>query len=111
MKIWHIPAILMIVLIIGCSAPKQTTTTQESTPAAPPVAPPAATPQPVATTQQAPVETSSATQSTSTPISQDQATINNLKAACGRGAVSVCLTLKNRYGIDMKPTSAPSATP
>lgn len=87
----------MIVLMVGC-----TTTQPEAAPAAPvetaPEAPPAQVEAPLDTE---PVEEAE------TELSDVEVTqIDNLKAACERGALAVCLSLKNVHGIDWPPAEA-----
>jgi PBP1b-binding outer membrane lipoprotein LpoB len=93
MKAIYIVALLMIVLMVGC-----TTTQPEAAPAAPvetaPEAPPAQVEAPLETEPaEAEVELSDA----------EMDRIDSLKAACERGALAVCLSLKNVHGIDWSP--------
>ena len=99
MKAIYVVALLMIVLMVGCATkqPEAAPEVPAETPDAPPAqveAPPEAEP------VEAEAELSDA----------DQERIESLKAACERGALAVCLSLKNVYDIDWPPAEAPVET-
>ena len=97
MKAGYIVALLMIVLMVGC-----TTTQPEAAPAAPAETAPEAPP----TQVEAPLETVPVNEAETELSDVDQIKIESLKAACERGALAVCLSLKNVYGIDWPPEVA-----
>ena len=106
-KIAYMVALLMIILMVGCA-------TKEAAPEAPEEAAPAVPAVPVEEAPAAPVEEvveAAPEEGAAIPAEVDQTTIDRLKAACERGALSVCLALKNQHGIDWPPEVVEEAEP
>ena len=98
--IYAIAIVAIMLLMVGCSKP--------AVPAAAPVAPqqPAAEPAaPVAEPAAAPVSATG----NEPVLNTDQAVIDRLTKTCQAGNLGVCTTLKNKYGIDVKPCSKEAA--
>jgi PBP1b-binding outer membrane lipoprotein LpoB len=106
MKTMYVIAVLVALLfVVGCSKSADTsdvkTTTAPAAPTAPAATEPAAQPAETATvaspTGNAPV------------LNTDQAVIDRLTKACQAGNAGVCATLKNKYGLEVKPGSQEAA--
>jgi PBP1b-binding outer membrane lipoprotein LpoB len=99
--IYAIAIVAIMLLMVGCgktAAPEAAPVAPQqpaAEPAAAPVAEPAAAP--VSATGNEPV------------LNTDQAVIDRLTKTCQAGNVGVCTTLKNKYGIDVKPGSKEAA--
>jgi hypothetical protein len=97
--IYAIAIVAIMLLVVGCSkpAPAPAAPVQPSAPAAEPAAPAAEPAAPVSATGKEPV------------LNTDQAVIDRLTKTCQAGNLGVCTTLKNKYGIDVKPGSQEAA--
>jgi hypothetical protein len=101
--IYAIAIVAIMLLMVGCGK----TAAPVAAPVAPqqPVAPAAEPAAPVAEPAAAPVSATG-----SEPVlNTDQAVIDRLTKTCQAGNLGVCTTLKNKYGIDVKPGSQEAA--